>query len=338
MDSHPENGRKRRALYPSVKRFVSGNRWVLVIGACLVGIPFATYLTGERYRTIDYRDRFIEMRGRLSAAEETIVESAGGHRLLAVTLENDRGIAVKGYLKVPDDSAAARHPALLLLGGVRTGRNTIDYIDNTRGVVLFAFDYPYEGKKERFDPGEFLLAIPRIRRAVVETVPAAMLCVDYLLNRDDVDAERIVVVGGSVGAVFAPAVVATDERIAAAGLLFGAADIQHLMRTNLNTPDWVARPVSWLGAVLVSPVEPVKYIGAISPRPVFMLNGTGDPRMPTRCSQLLHETAREPKRIRWIDAGHVNIRSREFHELVSRELADWLVANKLVTPDCLVEP
>jgi hypothetical protein len=67
-----------------------------------------------------------------------------------------------------------------------------------------------------------------------------------------------------------------------------------------------------------------------------MLNGTGDPRMPERCSRLLHEAAGEPKRVRWIDAGHVNIRSEEFHDLVSRELADWLVFEKLIEPHCLI--
>jgi hypothetical protein len=68
-----------------------------------------------------------------------------------------------------------------------------------------------------------------------------------------------------------------------------------------------------------------------------MLNGTGDPRMPEHCSRRLHEAAREPKTIRWIDAGHVNIRTVEFHRLVSRELADWMVANGLVEPGSLID-
>jgi predicted esterase len=317
---------------------VAGHRWTLIIVLCLCLLPVAAFLALEKYRTVDYKARFTEMRGPLTAVDETFVEASDGHQLYAVEIENDRGIKVRGYLKVPEADAGERYATLLLLGGVRTGRRTIEYIDNTQNVVLFALDYPYEGKKERLSVGEFLRAVPRIRRAIVHTVPAAMLGVDYLLTRGDVDPDRIVVVGGSVGAIFAPAVAATDERIAAAAMLFGAGDIQHLMRVNLKTPGWVAGPASWLGAVMVSPVEPTKYIGDISPRPVFMLNGTGDPRMPERCSRLLHDTANEPKRVRWIDAGHVNIRSEEFHDLVSRELADWLVARELITPDCLVLP
>jgi dienelactone hydrolase len=323
-------------IFRSVNRIVSRNRRVIVVVVCLGLLPVTAFLAAEKYRTIDYEERFERMQGRLVVVEETFVEASEGHELYGVALEDDGGIAVRGYLKVPESSATDRFPALLLLGGVRTGRRTIEYIDNTRDVVLLALDYPYEGKKERLSVGEFLRAIPRIRRAIIQTVPAAMLSVDYLLTRDDVDSDRIVVVGGSVGAVFAPAVAATDERIAGAALLFGAGDIQYLMRENLKAPRWIANAASWLGAVLVSPVEPTKYIGDVSPRPVFMLNGTGDPRMPERCSRLLHQAASEPKRIRWIDAGHVNIRSEEFHDLVSKELADWLVAEKLVEPHCLI--
>jgi predicted esterase len=120
-------------------------------------------------------------------------------------------------------------------------------------------------------------------------------------------------------------------------MLFGAADLQSLMRANLALPGAIAGPVSWLGAVLTSPVEPLKYIGSVSPRPVYMLNGTGDPRMPEHCSRRLHEAARDPKTVRWIDTGHVNVREAEFHSLVGRELASWMVANGLVEPGVLVD-
>jgi len=59
--------------------------------------------------------------------------------------------------------------------------------------------------------------------------------------------------------------------------------------------------------------------------------------MPEHCSRRLHEAAREPKTICWLEAGHVNIRAREFHRLVGRELVDWMVANGLVEPGSLVD-
>jgi hypothetical protein len=60
-----------------------------------------------------------------------------------------------------------------------------------------------------------------------------------------------------------------------------------------------------------------------------MLNGQGDHRMPERNSRLLHDGAREPKTVRWIDTGHVTIRSAEFRRLVVAELTQWLEAEGL---------
>jgi hypothetical protein len=77
-------------------------------------------------------------------------------------------------------------------------------------------------------------------------------------------------------------------------------------------------------------VEPLVYVADVSPRPLFMLSATGDPRMPPECSRLLHDAARDPKRVRWINAGHVSVRDREFHELVGRELLDWLRTEGIV--------
>jgi len=322
-------------LIRSVRKFVAGNRWVLLVVFGTILPLVALYAAGEWYKDRNYRERFVEIHGGLALAYATLEEEADGHLLYSLHLENADDIAVDGFLKVPAERGT-RYPTLILLGGLRTGRRTIDYIRNTRGVNLLALDYPYQGKKEKLSVAEFVGAIPRIRDAIVRTPPAVMLAVDYLLTRDDVDPERIVLVGGSVGAIFTPAAAAADPRIAGAAMLFGAGDLESLMRANIDLPGVVAGPAGWLGAVLVSPVEPTKYVGQIAPRPVFMLNGTGDPRMPERCSRRLHEAAGEPRTVRWIDAGHVNIRDTEFHDLVSRELAAWLVANDLISPDNFV--
>jgi len=331
-----------KEMSPPVQRRILGIRWFLTAVLLPVVLVAVVYGYGEYHRRRDYRPYFIQRHGCLTTIYEAVVEEGAGHQTVRIRLENDGGLVVDGYVKAPSGHSGptagnTRYPAFLLLGGVRTGKNTLDYIHNTKNIVMLALDYPYPGKKSGLSPGEFIRAIRPIRRAVIDTPPAAMLGVDYLLGREDVDPERIILVGGSVGAVFVPAVAATDTRIAAAVMLFGAADIETLLSANINATRWIAGPASWLGAVLTSPVEPAKYVADITPRPVFMLNGTGDPRMPEYCSRLLHETAKEPKSIRWIDAGHVDIRSKEFHSLVSRELAAWLIGQDLISRENFVE-
>lgn len=294
--------------------------WGTLLG--VVALVVIVYLGGEWYR---HRDApFARMRGELTLVETVASEARGDYEFRTLTLGNARGIVTRARLKAPVASKRP-HSAVVILGGLGTAERTVDYLGDTHDLVLLALDYPYQGKRKRLGAVEFVTVLPRMRRAVLETVPAVSMGVDYLLSRDDVDPERIILVGGSLGAMFVPAAAATDGRVAAAAILFGAGDIERLLRSDLDLPGWLAAPVAWAGAVLTAPVEPLDYVADVSPRPLLMVNGTGDPRMSVECARLLHEKAREPKKIRWIDAGHVGVRDREFHERVREELVDWFV-------------
>jgi predicted esterase len=309
--------------------------WLFIPVLSIAILLLAVYITGEIYRSIDYRKRFLERRGRLVETGEYFVGENEGHRLFEITLESSTGIRTEGFLKAPAEEGGLR-PAFLILGGLRTGRKTVEYVHNTRGIVLLALDYPYEGKTSRMSTWEFIRLVPRIRRAVLDTTPAVMTAVDYLLERDDVDPGRIIVIGGSLGTFFVPAHAAIDDRPAAAVMIYGAGDIQSILGARHEIPRWLARPAGWLGAVLISPIEPLKYVGNISPRPLLMISGTQDPRIPERCSRLLHDAASEPKTVKWIDAGHVSIQEEEFRGLISDAMISWLVEQGLVPQECFV--
>ena len=298
-------------------------RRIVVSAACLVLAGAIVYALGEAAKARDWLPRFIARRAALASVSETVLETGPGRTLVHVALVDGEGIEVEGHLRVPDGGTAPR-PALLVLGGVRTGRRTVDFVGDSGNWLVLALDYPYRGKKRGLSRGEFVAALPAMRRAMLDTVPAGRLALDYLWRRGDVDRERVVLVGGSLGALFVPALAAADERVAAAAVLFGAGDLEALIDANLEV-GWPAKPfATWLGSVIVSPLEPLKYIGRISPRPVFLLNGTEDPTMPERCSRALHDAAREPKTVRWLPLGHVDVRSTEFHRQVVSEFADWL--------------
>jgi len=320
---------------PTPSRKLAKRHWALALLSAALALSVALFWAGEAYCRRDFRNHFDRLRGTLEHVEETHLATVGDHEIAEVRLRDDRGLAVVGHLKVPVGSHE-RYPALLILGGVRTGRRTIDYLADTRGVILFALDYPYEGKRSGLSTLEFLSSLPSMRRAVINTVPAAQLAVDYLLSRSDVDPDRIILAGGSVGAILSPAVAATDPRIDALVVLFGGGDIQSLIRTNLDRPAWMTIPAAWLGKVITAPVEPLRYIGEVSPRPIFFLNGTEDLGFPVANVRLLHEAAREPKTIRWIEAGHVIINRPEFHDQVTAELVAWLLEEELVPPDAWV--
>lgn len=302
------------------------------MGLVILLVVIAAIAAAEWYRARDFLPHLIASKQPLAEWTEDPVGVGPDFRITDVRIRGADGLVVTGRVKAPIGDAQLR-PALLILGGVRTGRDVITYLGETPGVVALAIDYPYDGKKSGLGTSEVVSALPRMRRAVLKTVPAAMLAVDYLLGRGDVDPERITFVGGSIGALFGPAITAADPRIAGTALLFGAGDLQSLLRANIDAPTPAAAAAAWALSLLVTPVEPVKYIGRVAPRPVFMLNATNDARMPVENSRRLHEAAREPRTIRWLDAGHVNVREREFHDRVRSELVRWLVENQLIDGD-----
>jgi len=113
-----------------------------------------------------------------------------------------------------------RKPTLLSLHGwggnkMRTAWDTKVFTD--KGYLVVAVDA--YGKGERWTPAFARLlkeAPPKaMPRAIVQTVRDLPKVVDYLLERDDVDKERIGLVGGSMGGAEAVLAAATEKRVKA---------------------------------------------------------------------------------------------------------------------------
>ena len=51
-------------------------------------------------------------------------------------------------------------------------------------------------------------------------------------------------------------------------------------------------------------VDPIYFVGHISPRPVLMQNGKTDRLVPPAAAEPLHKAAKEPKVVRWYPGGH----------------------------------
>jgi fermentation-respiration switch protein FrsA (DUF1100 family) len=61
----------------------------------------------------------------------------------------------------------------------------------------------------------------------------------------------------------------------------------------------------WLASELYYEFEPTRYIAAIAPRPLIMVNGRDDPQMPVRAVRALYDAAREPRSLIWLKTGHL---------------------------------
>ncbi|WP_285362867.1 alpha/beta fold hydrolase [Microbacterium sp. LMC-P-041] len=118
------------------------------------------------------------------------------------------GIEMEGYIVRPDNSGQAR-PTVLFLGGADSWAEELYFLGGTefpdRGMNVVMIDTPGRGSSLRFKE--------LYSRPDYEVPVRAIL--DFLEQRDDVDANRIGLAGVSFGGYYAPRAAAFEPRVKA---------------------------------------------------------------------------------------------------------------------------
>lgn len=292
----------------------------LLLGTAVV-VAFSLYLVR------DPTARFRERRSTLSAVSEDSWERTERYVTHRARITASSGLAVEVMVRQPPDSvldegssrdstlgaeqrsSEGRRPLVLLLGGHRTGREAVELVGDPRGTIVAAISYPYSGN-HRVKGLAVLGEAPAIRRGVLDTPPAVMLALDYLLTLSGVDSSRVELVGVSLGAQFVPVVGALDPRVTRVWSMHGGGDpwllLQHGLRRSISFP-----PARWLVAGIANvaigapQLAPERWVGRIAPRPFIMVNASEDERIPRRSVNTLYEHAREPRELIWISGRHI---------------------------------
>lgn len=249
----------------------------------------------------------------------------GGVRLLSVSYSSTHGERVPALLALPAE-AKSPLPCIVLmhgLGGSKEGMKPF-WVELTKaGYACFAIDAVFHGERPKGPGGQALLLYPYSGRdALAQTVIDLRRGLDFLQTRDEIDPKRIGYVGLSMGAILGSITAGVDERIAAVALIVGGGDWNVLLEKSVlslagdkNLKDKAARaPI----ATALDPLDPVHWVGHISPRPVLMINGDLDNIVPVESNKALHTAAKEPKKVVWYSGGHFPP-----PDLVRRELLSW---------------
>lgn len=290
----------------------------VLLVALVVVLPLLA-LAASAYR--DPTPYFLERRSRLARVDEGASELVEGHWVRPVRLTATSGLQVELMLKRPaDGDTTARRPLALLLGGHNTGREAVRLIPDTRGAVVAALAYPYQGE-HRLKGLEVVRHVPIIRRAIFDTPPAIMLALDYLVRRPDVDPRRVEAVGVSLGAPFVVIAGALDERIARVWAVHGSGGVYGPLEHNLRRSIPQAPPraaVAGLASLLLAAprMAPEHWAPRIAPRPFVMINALQDQRIPRPHVQQLYESAGDPKTLVWIPGEHVRPRPEVVRPLI----------------------
>lgn len=154
---------------------------------------------------------------------------------------------------------------------------------------------------------------------------------DYLLSRDDIDPEKIGILGNSFGGMLSIQYASQNEAIKAvvAQSAFSsmpdtvATSVKHF--TGLPEFPFVPLIVFWAemdNGIKMEEIDTTKWIPLISPRPVFLMQGGEDTVISPESGQILYDAAKEPKEL-WFDPalGHVEFDKDRAAEFEARVLA-----------------
>lgn len=313
-----------------MKREKTGRHRLLKSIYAVSVLILAVLLAGWYYCVKDYAPYFAERKGRLVGTKIASGRIDSVFSRYWLTLTSSSGMRVEcGMLK--PRTISGRLPAIVLLGGKATGKYAIDYVPDIAGIIVVAVDYPYEPRRS-YTMTEFLADVPEIRDALLDMVPSVMLVIDYLARQPDVDSSRIVVLGYSFGAPFVPCILAHDRRPALAAMVFGGGELSSLIEYNVARYEnsAVSKFVGLIGGFLLHPVEPLRYAGSISPIPFIMINGTDDEMIPRRNVELVYESAKEPKKLIWLESGHVRPEKVELTKQIVRTLQQELTRLRIL--------
>ena len=141
-----------------------------------------------------------------------------------LTLLNSQGKHLEYFIREPR-RATRPLPAVFILAGVETGRESLDLIDDRDDLLLLSMNYP---RRETLSLDGFglLLAPYVLRRMAFESLEGGVLALDYLSRRTDVDQKRIILLGVSFGSPIIVALGARDPRADAVVLIYGGGDLE----------------------------------------------------------------------------------------------------------------
>ena len=194
-------------------------------------------------------------------------------------------------------------------------------LGSPRGLVVAALDYPYDGP-ERVRGWREGLGVVQLARAALRATPAAvLLATEWLLQQPWVDAQRVELVGVSLGVPFAAIAGAVEPRFRKVWLIHGGADLESWISHNLERRI-ASAPLRRVAARLImrtaggSHFEPAHWVPLIAPRPVVVIGAREDWRLPPALVEQLAAAARPPKQLHWTEGDHIDRRIETIRELV----------------------
>lgn len=302
-------------------------KWLAISGVVVFAVLVGSFAAKAYFDSQLFEEYVAELPTEYNTRES---KELPGFRREIFTFEGASGSQVPVLAAYPTEKKGP-FPCVIMLYGHNQKKEILDiyvkpFIEN--GFVLMIPDQYLRGERSVEDLSDFQDYIGLRRRAALNHVETRRL-IDTIETRDDIDEDRIYLWGLSFGSMCSASIMAYEPRLKAAVFTVGAGDLNRMFKESsaLDEIGVMKGPVSLLMASLLKPLEPTRYIGQISPRPVFFQNALQDQVIPRACAEALHNAADEPKTVTWYDVDHegtdeeniVHIMTEGVHWLMEQE-------------------
>jgi dienelactone hydrolase len=222
-----------------------------------------------------------------------------------------------GILRRPP--GAVRPPVAILCAGLDSTKEEFDVYENVylaRGMATLAFDGPGQGEAEYEIPirGDFEVPVKAV--------------VDFIATRADLDADRIGIIGVSLGGYYAPRAAAFEKRIKACVSLSGPFSWLETFdkRNELSREAFRARSHSKTleEAREVAKTLTLEGVARNITCPLYVVGGELDHLTPPHNAQRIAAEASGPTVLNIVKGGNHVVNNRRY--MYQTQTADWLAA------------
>ena len=270
----------------------------------------------------DGTKHILELRGRFGGAGVLAARRDARSSIRCLGLRNDRGeVLTTAWVRRP---LALRpdYRIVITYAGADTGDAILRLIPARDDLVVVAVQYPWKPPHTLIGK---LRAVYDIRQAAYRTVAGGILAVDDMTYVERLDPRRIVLVGASLGSIFATIHGAIDRRVQQVVLIHGGADLQDTLEVEIpDVPAWLRPPLVRVARISIDTFDPARYVGRIAPRRLLVIAARDDWRFPPRAVIAFFHRAGQPKELRWTNTAHVGARSPRVVDAVIAELNAYL--------------
>jgi hypothetical protein len=268
----------------------------------------------------------------LVAEKRETVERNGELRLdLTLTFRSRNSDApMRMTVRLPADPQAQHGlPVLFLLGGLDSGRDSLDRLPPLGRNALVGFEYARNDLILDRNASVLDRALA-VRGGAIETPAQIAAALVWLGAQPWADEERISILGYSLGAIFAPAGHRAAERagvtVAADILAFGGADLGLILPHAIKfDPPALRDLAASVVALMLRPVDPRFHLPYLKGR-FMLIESEEDELIPPEAQALFARLTPDPKKIFRIPGDHINPRNAEVMARVVDLSTAWLLA------------